>query len=280
MSLEIYPTLLKIVASQIDFDPSNLQSVSPGDAVELLVPRSDANKKISLGSIKNWINAQGLTDRGGLNFNGDWNTYTTPGVYTIYNGPGTPANTPPATYKYGQLIVSQSTESGNIRITQIYISDGSPSDPFTKYNFWVRQNPRVNGPGTWTPWFNLNPPPKLIVNGLAWASVSLGSSNRQYLNAHLFTAPYNLVAKLSEVGVRTINGLTGQVTIAVNNSPVLSYVTPNATGTRITNPGNTTGIIAAGSMVEVSVAIYNDTASAVNLMPADYISAQVEIAKV
>lgn len=314
---EIYPTLLKIVASQIDFDPTNLQSVSPGDAVELLVPQSGANKKVSLGGIKswlfdpnnlpstspsdttpilvpstttpqrltlgdikNWINAQGLTDKGGLNFNGDWNTYTTPGVYTIYDIPGTPTNAPPATYKWGQLIVFQSTYSGNIRITQIYITDRLTTDPFTQYNFWVRQNWGVNGSGTWTPWVNLNPPPNLIVNGLAWASVSLGFRTRQYLNAHLFTAPYNLVAKLSEVGVRTTNELTGQVTIAVNNISVLSYVTPNATGTRITNPGNTTGTITAGSMVEISVAIYNNTALSVNLMPADYISARVEIAKV
>jgi hypothetical protein len=73
----------------------------------------------------------------------DWNTLTTAGVYGIYSGAfgeGS-ANTPPATYKYGTLLVLASGPSSAI-ITQIYIPH------HTDFAIYFRQFFSA-----WGPWF-------------------------------------------------------------------------------------------------------------------------------
>lgn len=55
-------------------------------------------------------------ERGFIDFNSDWNSYTTPGYYQVRDAGSSAANTPPASYSYGILLVIKTGTA----ITQLY----------------------------------------------------------------------------------------------------------------------------------------------------------------
>lgn len=61
-------------------------------------------------------------ERGDINFNSDWNNYTTPGYYRVVAAGSSPANTPPASYTYGALLVIKA----GLSLTQLYIQHIGP----------------------------------------------------------------------------------------------------------------------------------------------------------
>jgi hypothetical protein len=81
-------------------------------------------------------------ERGIVNFNSDWNSYTTPGYYQVNDGGSSAANTPPATYLYGLLSVIKAGTA----ITQLYTQHvGSGTFVRQAYD------------GGWGPWVELSP---------------------------------------------------------------------------------------------------------------------------
>lgn len=83
------------------------------------------------------------TERGDINFNSDWNSYTTPGYYRVLGEGSSPANTPPASFFYGVLLVIKAGTS----LTQLYTQHvGSGT--------FVRQAWSWND---WAPWVELSP---------------------------------------------------------------------------------------------------------------------------
>jgi len=82
------------------------------------------------------------SDRGMIDFESDWDTYVDAGVYAVRQWPGTPVNAPPATYRYGILIVER---FGAVGLTQIYI----PHSPLFDPRIYIRQ---LWPNATWSPW--------------------------------------------------------------------------------------------------------------------------------
>jgi hypothetical protein len=80
-------------------------------------------------------------DRGSINFDSvNWNTLTATGIYSIVNAGSGGSNQPPASYKWGVLLVTQRT--GNDYIVQLYFPHSN--DPFIYYRVWYETG--------WAPW--------------------------------------------------------------------------------------------------------------------------------
>jgi len=107
------------------------------------LPLGQANGVPLLNAIGALASADAYLNRGALYTAVDWNTITTAGVYRVYDsafGTGS-ANTPPAIYKYGILLVLAS----ELTIQQIYIphvTDGA---------IYFRQT--WGDPPNWSQWF-------------------------------------------------------------------------------------------------------------------------------
>ena len=87
--------------------------------------------------------------RGVYGFDGtDWDTLTQAGIYVINQGTTGGANQPPASYKFGHLLVFHDAEGVTPGTTQIYIPHDTQSDPF----IYVRQ--QWTG-STWSAWKTL-----------------------------------------------------------------------------------------------------------------------------
>lgn len=82
-------------------------------------------------------------ERGEINFNSDWNSYTAPGYYRVVGGGSSAANTPPASYLWGVLLVIKAGTA----LTQLYTQHIGPGT-------FVRQ--AWNG-NDWRPWVDLSP---------------------------------------------------------------------------------------------------------------------------
>jgi len=107
------------------------------------LPLGQANGVPLLNAIGALASADAYLDRGALNSAVDWNTITTAGVYQVSSGAfGTgSANTPPATYQYGVLLVLV----GGTTIQQIFI----PQE--TDWAIYFRQ--AHDAPPSWSQWF-------------------------------------------------------------------------------------------------------------------------------
>jgi hypothetical protein len=107
-------------------------------------------------------------ERGIVNFNSNWNSYTTPGYYQVIDAGSSAANTPPATYPYGVLSVIKAGTA----ITQFYTQHiGSGT--------FVRQ---IYDSG-WGPWVELsnNFTNRFVVSAFAGQDISIPANNSIFL---------------------------------------------------------------------------------------------------
>ncbi len=187
------------------------------------------------------------TERGTINFNSDWNSYTTPGYYRVADEGSSAANTPPASYRWGVLLVIKSGTA----ITQLYTQHDGPGT-------FVRQ--AWNG-NDWQPWVELSPNFKnrFTVSGCVGGTSSGTLSNdnasiRQLIPVQLNDEVLRLVRVrfwgISPTKLRVKNAFTW------TSDGTDGEYTPNFA---LSNPVN--GITA------VNVELFNDSGSSQTIFP-------------
>jgi hypothetical protein len=198
-------------------------------------------------------------ERGDINFNSNWNSYTTPGYYQVASGGSSAANTPPAIYQYGILLV---IKAGAV-ITQLY-TQHIGSGTFVRQIY----------DGSWGPWVELsnNFTNRFVVQGqlggttstsltpgsyysLSWINIYIPSGKRLYLRRLRYLLS-------SSAATANVSCGSYSYTSSVNYGDISLDVAMSDIG---------------AWNVAFNIRAYNPTSNNVNLSPADTVWAELEI---
>lgn len=182
-------------------------------------------------------------ERGDINFNSDWNNYTIPGYYRVVAAGSSPANTPPASYTYGALLVIKA----GLSLTQLYIQHIGPGT-------FVRQAWAGND---WQPWVELSNTNTLVLSPNLSADTNLAAGAAINIHRMRVNVPTGRTLKLKRA--RGYIAAGPDVIMRIINESTSSVIWSSASNAFDDTP-NTTLTSTAGNF-DFRVQIFNGGAS-------------------